>query len=143
MNHLARQATGYIGASALALAVDFLLLSLLVSVLQLPYLIAAAMSFLAGTVVVYWLSIRHVFDYRRLADWRHEFAVFAGLGMAGLAVNLTAMYLLVDGLGLHYLVAKIGAAGFTFVANFLLRRWMLFSPRRLSSERPGSTGTEP
>jgi putative flippase GtrA len=143
MNRLVRQATGYVGASAAAFAVDFLLLSLLVSGFGIPYLAAAFVSFAAGTVVVYWLSIRHVFDYRRLEDWRPEFAVFAALGLVGLVVNLTAMYSLVDGLGLHYLVAKVGAAGFTFIANFLLRRWMLFTPRSTSARDPGHRGVEP
>lgn len=143
MNRFVRQATGYVGASAAAFAVDFLLLSLLVSGFRIPYLAAAFVSFSAGTVVVYWLSIRHVFDYRRLEDWRPEFAVFAALGLMGLLVNLTAMYSLVDGLGLHYLVAKVGAAGFTFIANFLLRRWMLFTPRSTSAKDPGNRRVEP
>jgi putative flippase GtrA len=143
VNHLVRQVSAYVGASAAAFAVDFLLLSLLVSGFGLPYLAAAFMSFSAGTVVVYWLSIRHVFDYRRLEDWRPEFSVFAALGLVGLVVNLTAMYLLVDGLGLHYLLAKVGAAGFTFITNFLLRRWMLFTPRNGSARSPGHRGVEP
>jgi putative flippase GtrA len=143
VNRLVRQATGYVGASAAALAVDLTLLALLVSGFGVPYLAAAFISFSAGTVVVYWLSIRHVFDYRRLEDWRGEFAVFAALGLVGLVVNLTAMYSLVDGLGLHYLVAKVGAAGFTFIANFLLRRWMLFTPRSTSGEDAGRRGVEP
>jgi putative flippase GtrA len=129
MNRFLRQATGYVGASALAFGVDFLLLSLLVAVFGVPYLLAAALSFLAGTVVVYWLSIRHVFDYRRLDDWRREFAIFAALGLVGLVVNLAVIYSLVERLGLHYLVAKVGAAGCTFIVNFLLRRWLLFLPR--------------
>jgi putative flippase GtrA len=143
VNRLVRQATGYVGASAVAFAVDFLLLSLLVSGLGVPYLAAAFVSFSAGTVVVYWLSIRHVFDYRRLEDWRPEFAVFAALGLVGLVVNLTAMYSLVDGLGLHYLLAKVGAAGCTFITNFLLRRWMLFTPRSTSAEDSRQRGVEP
>jgi putative flippase GtrA len=143
VNRFTRQVTGYVGASALALAVDVLLLWLLVSGFRVPYLAAAFISFSAGTVVVYWLSIRHVFDYRRLEDWRPEFAVFAALGLVGLAVNLTVMYSLVDGLGLHYLVAKVGAAGFTFITNFLLRRWMLFTPRSKSAGDPGHRGVEP
>jgi len=144
MNRFVRQATGYVGASALALAVDMLLLSLLVSGLGVPYLAAATASFLAGTVLVYWLAIRHVFDYRRLEDWRREFAIFAGLGMVGLVVNLGVIYTLVEGLGLHYLIAKVGAAGCTFVANFILRRWMLFLPRnQQQNNRTNGAGVGP
>ncbi len=132
MSPLVRQAPGYVGASALAFAVDIVLLWLLVSVCGVAYLPAAAASFMAGTVVVYVLSIRHVFDYRRLGDWRHEFAVFTALGLVGLLVNLAVMFGLVSGLGLHYLIAKVGAAGCTFAANFLMRRWMLFTRRTAS-----------
>jgi putative flippase GtrA len=132
MSRIIREATGYAGASALALGVDFLLLSLQVSILHFPYLAAAAISFTVGTIVVYWASIHHIFSHRRLADWRHEFAIFAVLGFAGLVVNLVAMYGFVDGLGLHYLLAKVGASGFTFVTNFLLRRQLLFTPQLAS-----------
>jgi putative flippase GtrA len=113
----------------MAFGVDIAVLTVLVSVLRVPYLAAAAVSFMAGTVVVYWLSIHHVFDHRRLDDWRSEFSIFALLGTLGLLVNLCVMYALVTGLGLHYLLGKVGAAGCSFVANFVLRRWMLFSPR--------------
>lgn len=144
MSPLLRQAVGYVGASALAFGTDFLLLLLLVAVFGVAYLPAAALSFLAGTVVVYWLSIRHVFDYRRLEDWSREFAIFAGLGLAGLVVNLAAIYALVEGLGLNYLIAKVGAAGCTFFVNFLLRRWMLFLPRNHSRNgNTGDTGARP
>jgi len=144
LSRLLRQATGYVGASALAFGVDVALLTALVSGLGTPYLAAAAMSFLAGTVVVYWFSIRHVFDYRRVEDWRHEFAVFAALGALSLVINLAVMYALVTGLGVHYLVAKFGAAVCTFVANFLMRRWMLFTPRGATGRGPASdTGVRP
>jgi putative flippase GtrA len=126
---LIRQASGYLGASAVAFGVDVATLTLLVSGLAVPYLAAATVSFLCGTAVMYWLSIRHIFDYRRLDDWRPEFMIFAALGMVGLLVNLSVMYALVSGVGVHYLVAKVGAAGCTVILNFLLRRWMLFSRR--------------
>lgn len=142
MNRIVREATGYAGASALALAVDFLLLGLQVSVLGVPYLLAAAISFSTGTVIVYWVSIRHIFEHRSRTNWRQEFAIFAGLGLAGLVVNLAAMYALVDGFGLHYLVAKIGASGFTFMTNFLLRRWLLFTPKSRSVS-PHDDATSP
>jgi len=141
MNRLVHQATRYVGASGIAFGVDVGLLWFQVSGLGVPYLLAAAISFMAGTVVVYWSSIRHIFDYRRMSDWRHEFAVFAGLGLGGLAVNLVAMYALVSGLGLYYLPAKFVAAGFTFTANFLLRRGILFTPGRAGTDSaPRGTG---
>ena len=37
------------------------------------------------------------------------------------------MYALVDWLALHYLLAKVAAAGVSFLANFGMRRWLLFT----------------
>jgi putative flippase GtrA len=128
MIRLLRELGGYVGASAIALGLDICLLALLVSGLGVPYLAAAASSFLAGTLFVYWASVKHVFGYRRLESAGNEFAVFLAIGVVGLTVNLAAMYMGVSKLGLHYLLAKVLAAGFTFLANFAMRRWLLFTP---------------
>jgi putative flippase GtrA len=127
MMRLARELIPYFGASAVGLALDVSLLWLQVSVIGVPYLAAAAISFLTGTVLVYWASIRHIFGFRRLASARNEFALFLAVGLVGLAINLGVIYIGVSRLSLHYLVAKGGAAGCTFLANFAMRRWLLFT----------------
>jgi putative flippase GtrA len=133
----ARELIPYVGASAAAFALDVSLLWLQVSVMGVPYLAAAAISFLSGTAFVYWASIRHIFGFRRLASARNEFAVFLAVGLVGLAINLGVIYTGVSRLGLHYLLAKIGAAGCTFLANFAMRRWLLFTPwARVPAARP-------
>jgi putative flippase GtrA len=137
MMRLARELVPYFGASAVGLAIDVSLLWLQVSVIGVPYLAAAAISFLTGTVLVYWASIRHIFEFRRFASARNEFVLFVAVGLVGLAINLGVIYIGVSRLGLHYLVAKGGAAGFTFLANFAMRRLLLFTPwARLSAARP-------
>jgi len=134
---LTRELVPYFGVSAVGLALDVSLLWLQVSVIGVPYLAAAAISFVTGTVLVYWASIRHIFGFRRLTSARNEFAVFLAVGVLGLAINLCVIYIGVARLGLHYLVAKVGAAGCTFLANFAMRRWLLFTPWvRLSSTQP-------
>jgi hypothetical protein len=48
------------------------------------------------------------------------------------------MHAFVDGLGLSYLTGKAAAASLTFGANFILRRWLLFtrwSPTRMADPR--------
>jgi len=131
---LARELVRYFGVSAAALALDVALLWLQVSVIGVPYLAAAGISFLSGTAFVYWTSVRHIFGFRRLESARNEFAVFLVLGLVGLAINLGVIYIGVSRLGLHYLLAKLGAAGFTFLANFAMRRWLLFTPWARSSK---------
>jgi putative flippase GtrA len=128
-----------IGA-ALAFAVDVLVLWALVEVFQLHYLAAAAAGFVAGTAVLYGFAVRYAFSFRRVADTRREFGVFAAVGLMGIVLNLAIIYGAVEIIHLHYLVAKIAASTVTFVANFGLRRALLFTQwqRHCTSGNPGS-----
>jgi putative flippase GtrA len=128
-SRLLREARGYVVASASAFALDFALLALQVSLLRVPYLPAASISFVAGTMFVYWASIRYVFRFRGIDDRRMELAIFVTIGLVGLVVNLAVMYVAVTVIGLHYLLGKCLAAMVTVGLNFALRRWMLFLPR--------------
>jgi putative flippase GtrA len=82
-----------------------------------------------GAVVAYQLSVRLAFKEHRLSDRRAEFVSFLAIGTAGLAINAGVIAVAVRYLGLHYIIAKCVAAGFTFTCNFLARRQLLFVRR--------------
>jgi putative flippase GtrA len=124
----------YGAVSALAFAADLTLLVALVELAGIPYLPAAIVAFTSGGLVAYALCVRYIFQFRRVEDRRVEATSFVALGLAGLLVNAGGMWLGVEFLGLYYLVAKIAAAGLSFVVNYALRRWVLFTPR--SSTQP-------
>jgi putative flippase GtrA len=126
MKIVLKQAIRYLAASALAFCLDFTLLFVLVHYFFWWYLAAATTSFLAGLLVAYALSITLVFDYRRMDRPHVEFATFAAIGAVGVAINAAVIAVGVKYLGVHYLIAKCGAAGVTFTWNFLARRQMLF-----------------
>jgi putative flippase GtrA len=134
MRQVIREAFRYIAASGAALAVDVGFLLLLVEQFHWHYLIAATASFLAGTAVVYALSVSLIFSHRSVDDWRLEFGLFAGIGVLGVLVNLAVLKIAVDSFGVHYLVGKLASIIFTFSLNFGLRRALLFTapsnPRR-------------
>jgi putative flippase GtrA len=130
MRIVIQEALGYAAVSACALVVDITILYILVHYFSWWYLGAATASFLAGLLVGYALSVTLVFKYRLLKDRRLEFASFAAIGAGGVAINAAAISLAVKYWGLHYLIAKCGAAGFTFVWNFAARRQLLFVQRR-------------
>lgn len=116
---------GYVTSSALALAVDMLVLFLLSPLMH--YLVAASVGFGVGAVVNYLLTTRCVFQYRSMGNRPGmEFAVFVGAGFGGLGVSNVVMFGAVALLGQSLLVAKIFAAAFSFFVGFLLRKWMLF-----------------
>jgi len=126
---LLKEAFGYGAASVCALAIDMAILTLLVHYFEWGYLAAATVSFSAGSVVAYVISVKFVFKHRRLNDARTEFASFAALGALGLCINALVMSIAVKIGGFHYLVAKCVAAGFTFACNFIARRQLLFVQR--------------
>jgi putative flippase GtrA len=126
MNTFLKEARGYGAASACALSVDIGILWVLVHFFSWGYVGAAIVSFLAGATVAYGLSIKLAFKHHRLRDRRAEFISFVAIGGAGLAVNSSVISVAVRYFGLHYLIAKCIAAGFTFICNFLARRHLLF-----------------
>lgn len=118
---------GYGIVSAVALAVDMLLLRALVTWTGWHYLPASAVAFSAGATVAYLLSVRFVFPVRKLHNPYLEFVSFLALGLAGLLVNSMALFVAISGAGLGLISAKLLAAGCTFATNFTLRRQLLFS----------------
>lgn len=124
-----RELLFYGAASATAFATDTTVLWLLASKLKMHYLVAASASFAVGALVAYMLCIKVVFQFRRMETGpNQEFAVFAGIGAAGLIVNAIVMSIGISVIGLHLLIAKGASAVFTFALNFLLRKILLFSP---------------
>ena len=136
MRRLLSEAAGYLAVSVLALGVDMLVLAALVQGLHTPAVLAACISFCAGLLVSYALSVTWVFRHRRLKGSRLEFASFAALGAIGFAVNAIVMTLAIRVAGLHYLLAKCIAAAFTFGCNFISRRQLLFVPSRARQPDP-------
>jgi putative flippase GtrA len=123
------EAAKYAAASAVALVVDTALLLLLTRYAGWYYLLAATVSFLAGATVAYVLSVRFVFHTHRLHSRGLEFTSFVLLGLVGVAINSLVLFVAVGRLGIDLLYAKAVAASFTFVANFALRRQLLFRTR--------------
>jgi putative flippase GtrA len=132
MKLILTQAAGYAAASACALVVDMSVLFLLVHFFAWAPVAAATVSFLTGGWVAYEISVRIAFKQHRLTDRRAELATFIAIGALGLVINAAVIHLAVRHLGLHYLLAKCAAAGFTFTTNFVVRRQLLFVRRAAS-----------
>lgn len=117
----------YLAASFLALGVDFGTYSGLIRLAGVQYLVAAPIGFGLGLAVIYVLSVRWVFGHRRLADARAEFALFALIGLAGMALNQLVLYTAVERWALSYELAKLASAAIVFGFNFMLRKFLLFT----------------
>ncbi len=117
----------YLAVSVVALAVD--MGCLLLAAQFMHYLWAATIGFLLGAITSYFLAISWVFHHRRLAAIPGtEFAAYATIGMVGLGLNNMVIYASIEYLQVVLPMAKIIAAGITFVFNFSVRKWGLFRP---------------
>ena len=127
---VAHEGVRYFAGSALALAIDFGTYSGLIRLAGVHYMVAAPVGFALGLATIYLLSVRWVFRQRRLKDGRAEFALFALLGLAGMALNQLIIYAGVELIGLGYEFAKLASAGVVFCFNFGSRKLMLFTHYR-------------
>lgn len=122
------QLVRYAMAGGLAFGVDFALLWLATDVLGLHYLIGAAIGYAAGLVITYLLSIKWIFDYRRMSSQAAEFGVFTLIGLAGLLLTQGLMYLFTDlWLGRDlYLISKVLTTVIVSLFNFGAKKLLLF-----------------
>jgi putative flippase GtrA len=129
---LAKQFLLYILVGGTAFLFDFTTLFVLTDFFHVHYLASSSVGFMLGLTVNYLLCIGWIFEYRAIRNGLHEFTLFAAIGIVGLLLNNSLLYLLTDGAGLHYLLSKIFVAGIVLIFNFALRRHLLFSDTNYS-----------
>jgi putative flippase GtrA len=112
-----------------AFFVDFLLLALLTECVGINYLVSAAVSFIAGLLVNYFISTYWVFRQSRFTKKSVEFLLFALIGVGGLLLNTLLLWLITEWGGVFYLWSKIITAVLVYLYNFLVRKYLLFSAR--------------
>lgn len=122
-----REFSRYVVVGGTGFALDYLLLLVLSGLVGVHYLVAASISFVAGAILVYFLSVRWVFLVRKLENRRCEFIIFFSVGIAGLLLNALIMWCFTEMVGIHHLFSKFFSAALIFGFNFILRKSLLFS----------------
>lgn len=116
------------GFSALA---DILTLFFCASVLHIYYLLAAALAFIVGNIVNYFLSIAWVF--KSSGQVKKELLFFTIIGLGGLVLNELIIWISVEFFHLYYLIAKLVAVALIVFYSFSLRRILLMKLNDRSS----------
>jgi putative flippase GtrA len=114
-------------ASALAAALDFGVLVLLVERGGWNAALAAVVGYLLGGVVQYVLCAWWVFPAQPQSV-SMGFAAFTVLSLVGLVITWATMAGLHDLGHVNYAVSKVVALGLAFAWNFLSRKYLLFKP---------------
>lgn len=114
----------YFWVALIGLGVDFGTLIVATEWLLLPYIYSAALGFTLGLVVNFVLSERFVFKSPSIPNPIVRFALYAFIGLIGMALLLVLMWSLVELLAISYVVAKVISTIIVYMWNFLARRGM-------------------
>ena len=89
-------------------------------------MISAAIAFILGLIINYFLSVNWVFNRRTLENRTFEFGIFAVIGIVGLGLNEVFIWFFTQDLQIYYLFSKIFAAIIIFFWNFFARKFTIF-----------------
>ena len=121
MNNLIKQILKFGVVGTLAFVIDYGLLYALTEFGHIYYLVSSIISFSVSVIFNYILSIKWVFDVQKKQGVK-EFITFIVLSVIGLIINSVLMYVMVDLMNIHYMIAKIVATIIVMVYNFITRK---------------------
>jgi putative flippase GtrA len=125
-NDLVSQFTRYLIVGGIAFVFDSGSLYVLAEFGRLHYLAAAAIAFLLGLLVNYYLSVFWVFNKRTMDKPIIEFLIFAAIGVVGLGLNEAIIWEIREHLHWHYMIGKVFSAAGVLLWNFTARKIILF-----------------
>ena len=115
----------YIFVGGAATVVDMGSLYIFTSIIGLNYLISAAIAFILGVTTNYLLCIAWIFE--STGKVKREIILFVVIGVGGLILNEIIIWLLVEEVGLYYMVAKAVAVVIVLGWNFGMRKKYVFA----------------
>ncbi|MCK5591255.1 MAG: GtrA family protein [Candidatus Pacebacteria bacterium] len=125
-NKLFVQLFRYTFVGGIAFIFDFGSLFVLTEYFNIYYLISAAIAFLVGLTINYYLSIAWVFGKHSIKSKLMEFVIFTCIGFIGLALNEFFIWIFTERGNIHYLHSKLIATVFVYLWNFFVRKYTLF-----------------
>ncbi len=120
----------YLIAGGSAAVLDLFLLHVFTDWVGIWYLYSAIWAFLVALVVSFILQKFWVFRDHSLKTVHIQAVMHSGLGIFNTLANTVLMYLLVDGAGIHYLIAQVIGGAIIAVFNFFIYRGVIFKNGR-------------
>lgn len=121
---LVKQIMKFVLIGGTAFLIDFSIYCLLTEWLSIHYLIAATISFIISLIFNYFYSIYWVFEVGKKQTAK-ELTLFIILSVIGLGINQIMLYLLVEWMMIHHILAKIIATFVVMVYNFITRKLLI------------------
>ena len=126
-NKMSVQLFRYTFVGGIAFIFDFVTLYVLTEYFNIYYLVSAAIAFLLGLTINYFLSVKWVFQKRSTKSKYVEFVVFSLIGIVGLALNEMIIWFFTESINIHYLQSKLISVILVYLWNFFIRKILLFS----------------
>jgi len=110
----------YVSLGLFGEIVDFTLLFVLTSFLNVFYLLSAIIAYLSGMIANFFLHKNITFKYHTNNFWKSlaSFFRYSMISISGLIITLILMSIFVELLGIHYLLAKLIAGIIVFFINY-------------------------
>lgn len=115
----------YFGVGIIAALVNILCLYIFTEIFKINYLIANIISFTLGLITNYVLSKKYVFKNNKL-NRLLEFIIYAIIGIIGLVIDTTSLWIFTSQFQIHYMISKIISTGITFIWNFSARKILYY-----------------
>lgn len=109
-----------------SIAVDFFFLILSTELLNIYYLLSAAIGFLAGLTTNYILTTLWVFNKRKLDNKMLEIFIYFLTGLLGITLTELIIWFFTENIHFHYAVSKGISFVTVYMVNFFIRKHLLF-----------------
>lgn len=123
--NLLTEAGKYFIVGGLCTILDFSLLFTLTKWGSMPPVSASIASFMAGTLLNYYLCTIWIFKVRRIANPRLEMTYYIIITAVGLGINSLIIWWLTSGFGYDVMLSKLAATFVTYWWNFGARKYFL------------------
>lgn len=126
-NHRYARTLRFLIAGGTAAATDLTLLYVFTDIFHIWYLLSAVLAFALAFVVSFTLQKFWTFGDHTVDAIHTQLGIYLIIALIGLGINTAAMFLLVDHIGLHYILAQILASAFIAVGNFFAYKHLIFT----------------
>ena len=124
LNHLANRFVKFAGVGVIGTAAHYATLFVLVDVASLDAVAASSAGFLVGGIINYLLNYK--FTFRSQQSHTSTAPRFFAIALGGFFLNGVAMSLLVNKIGLYYLLAQVITTGLILIWTFLANHYWTF-----------------